>query len=168
MTISMYDASVREFRRMLGNLDHLLERAEADAKTRGYDPVALLDFRLYPDMYPLTRQVQIACDTAKYAVARLAGATAPSHADDERSLEALRARIATTLSFIESVPRTDVDGSEERTVNLPIRGGIQMPGLDYLLHHALPNFFFHASMTYAILRHNGVALGKRDFLAGRG
>jgi hypothetical protein len=135
---------------------------------RKLDPNALLHARLFPDMFPLTRQVQIGADFAKGAVARLAGAEVPSWADDETSFEALRARVVRTLDFIAGFPADAIDGSEDRDITLVRRGEtFHVQGQAYLLEQAVPNFYFHVTTAYAILRHNGVEVGKRDFLAAR-
>jgi hypothetical protein len=165
MNISMYQASVPRFVNMLGNLSRILDKAQAYATQKAFDGAVLADSRLYPDMLPLTSQVQIACDTAKGAVARLAGIDIPVHEDFERTLPELKARIAKTIAFIESVRPDEVDGSEEREI--VIRRGdeeLRFTGLQFLLGRALPNFYFHVTTAYAILRHNGVAIGKRDYL----
>jgi hypothetical protein len=165
MTISMYQASAPRFARMLRNLSALLAKAQAHAEAKKLDPAALTGFRLYPDMFPLTRQVQIACDQAKGAVARLAGVEAPKHEDTEQSLADLQARIARTLDYVESMKPAQIDGSETRDVTLKLRSGeLKFKGLDYLFNHAYPNFYFHVTTAYAILRHNGVELGKKDFV----
>jgi hypothetical protein len=167
MKLSMHQLSSVRFAAMLRSLSAILDKAEAHAAARKIEPAALTAFRLYPDMFPLTRQVQIACDTAKGAVARLAGVEVPKHEDTEQSFAELKARIARTLDFIESVPAAKVDGSEEREVVLKLRSGERrFAGADYLLAHAWPNFYFHLTTAYNILRHNGVELGKRDFLGG--
>lgn len=161
----MYQASVPCFARTLRNLTALLDKAEAHCAARKIDAGALTGFRLYPDMFPFTRQVQIACDTAKGAVARLAGADIPKHEDTEQTLAELKARIAKTLEFVESLPAERIDGSEEREIVLPLRSGERrFRGLQYLLGWAYPNFYFHVTTVYAILRHNGVEIGKQDFL----
>jgi hypothetical protein len=165
MKISMYQASAPRFAAMLRNLSTLLDKAQAHCEARKIDPLALTQFRLYPDMFTLARQVQIACDTAKGAVARLAGVEIPKHEDTEQTFPELKARIAKTLEFVESVPAAKVDGSEEREVALKLRGNdVKFSGLQYLLGFAYPNFYFHVTTAYAILRHNGVELGKRDFI----
>jgi len=167
MKISMYQASAPRFARMLRNLATLLDKAQAHAEAKKIEPSALTSYRLYPDMFPLTRQVQIACDQAKGAVARLAGVDIPKHDDTEQSFAELKARIDKTLKFIESVKPAQVDGSEEREVVLKLRAGeLKFSGLDYLFGFAYPNFFFHVTTAYNILRHNGVELGKRDFVGG--
>jgi hypothetical protein len=165
MSLSMYDASVPVYRQMLGSLSAVLEKAQAHAAMRGFDPAVLLQSRLYPDMFPLTRQVQIACDAAKNGVARISGVEAPKHEDGDQNLEQLQARIAEVLAFIESVPRERIDGQEERDVVVPLRTRtLQFKGRRFLLHWSLPNFFFHVATAYDILRHDGVELGKADFL----
>jgi hypothetical protein len=165
MHISMYQASAPRFAHMLRSLSALLDKAQAHCEAKKIDPLALTQFRLYPDMFPLTRQVQIACDTAKGAVARLAGADIPKHEDTEQTFADLKARIAKTVDFIESVPAAKVDGTEDKEVVLKMRAGdMKFTGLQYLLGFAYPNFYFHVTTAYNILRHNGVELGKRDFL----
>lgn len=167
MSISMHDASAGVFVKMLNNLSAILDKAAAHAKARGFDESVLLQSRLFPDMLPLTKQVQIACDAAKFGVSRLAGVEAPSFADDETTIEQLRARIAATVDFIQGVPADALAGTEDKEITIPLRGGAQalkMKGLDYLLHFAQPNLYFHVATAYGLLRHNGVDLGKRDFL----
>jgi uncharacterized protein len=167
MKLTMHQASSVRFAAMLRNLSVLLDKAQAYVDARKIDPLALTAFRLYPDMFPLSRQVQISCDTAKGAVARLAGVEIPKHEDTEKTLEELKSRIARTLEFIESVPAAKIDGSEEREVVLQMRTGERrFRGAEYLLGFAYPNFYFHVATAYNILRHNGVELGKRDFLGG--
>ena len=165
MTISMYQASAPRFANMLKNLSALLDKAQAHCEARKIDPAALTAFRLYPDMFPFTRQVQIACDTAKGAVARLAGVEIPKHEDTEQTFAELKARIAKTLDFVGSVKPAQIDGSEAKEVVLKMRAGdVKFNGMQYLLGHAWPNFYFHVTTAYAILRHNGVEVGKRDFI----
>jgi hypothetical protein len=165
MKLTMHQASAARFAAMLRALAAILDKAEAHAAARKIDPAALTGFRLYPDMFPLTRQVQIACDTAKGAVARLAGVEIPQHEDSEQSFADLKARIAKTLEFIGSVPAAKLEGADERELTVKQRGqDVKMSGLQYLLAVAQPNFYFHAATAYNILRHNGVELGKRDFL----
>ena len=161
----MYQASAARFANMLGNLSAILDKAQAHCEARKIDPLVLTGLRLYPDMFPLSRQVQIACDTAKGAVARLAGADIPRHDDTERTFDELKARIAKTVDFVQSVKRERIDGAEEKEIVLQMRSGERRyTGLQYLLGHALPNFYFHVTTAYNILRHNGVDLGKRDYL----
>ncbi len=165
MRISMYAASVPVFAKMLGNLSAILDKAAAYAEQKKIDPAVLLAARLYPDMYALTKQVQIACDFAKGAVARLAGEEPPKYEDDETTIAELKARIARTIDYIRGFTPERLDGSETREVELQIRGeSVRYPGLTYLLHVATPNFYFHVTAAYGILRHNGVELGKRDFV----
>jgi hypothetical protein len=161
----MYQASAPRFVNMLNNLSALLDKAQAHAESKKLDPAALTGFRLFPDMFPLARQVQIACDTAKGAVARLAGLDIPKHEDTEQTLAELKARIAKTVEFIESVKPAQVDGSEAKEIVMQMRSGeVRFEGLQYLMAFAYPNFYFHLTTVYAILRHNGVDVGKRDFL----
>jgi uncharacterized protein len=161
----MYQASAPRFVNMLNNLSALLDKAQAHCEAKKIYPAALTAFRLYPDMFPLSRQVQIACDAAKGAVARLAGVDIPKHDDTEQTFAELKTRIAKTVAFIESVPAARIDGSEERAVTLKLRGqDTTFKGAPYLLGFAWPNFYFHVTTAYNILRHNGVEVGKRDFL----
>ncbi|MCY1526281.1 hypothetical protein D9M68_612900 [compost metagenome] len=167
MSLTMYEASIPVLARMLDNLSNILKKAEANAQARGIEPNVFIESRLAPDMYPLVRQVQIASDMAKGCAARLAGVEVPSWADTETSFEELQARIAKTQEFIKGVDVAQLEGSESRTVVLKMRSGeISFSGRDYLLHFALPNFYFHVTAAYAILRHNGVDVGKMDFLGG--
>jgi uncharacterized protein len=166
MSLSMYDASVPVFRQMLGSLDALLQKAQAHAAERKIGEDAFLQARLFPDMFPLTRQVQIACDFAKGVCARLAGAEVPAHEDAETTFDELRARIASTLAVIEGLDAAAFEGSEQREILL--RPGTpkerRLDGRSYLLAYGLPQFFFHVTTVYALLRHNGVEVGKRDFM----
>ena len=165
MTLSMYAASVPVFRRALTQLGAVLKKGEAFAAARQIDPAVLTSARLAPDMFPLTRQVQIASDQVKGGTARLAGVDVPSWADDETTFEQLQARIARTLAFIAEFKPAQIDGSEARPITLPARSGsLNFTGQDYLLGFVLPNVFFHCTTAYLILRHNGVEVGKRDFL----
>jgi len=165
MQISMYAASVPVFAKMLGNLSAILDKAAAYAEQKKIDPAVLLDARLYPDMFPLTKQVRIACDFAKGAVARLAGEEPPKYEDTETTIADLKARIARTIDYIQGFRAERFEGAETREVELKIRGEtMKYPGLTYLLHVATPNFYFHVTTAYGILRHNGVELGKRDFI----
>jgi len=167
MKISMYQASAPRFAHMLRNLSALLDRAQAHAEARKIEPSALTAYRLYPDMFPLTRQVQIACDQAKGCIARLAGVEIPKHEDTEQSFAELKGRIEKTLKFIESVKPAQLDGTEEREIALKLRAGeMRLSGLQYLLGFVYPNFYFHVTTAYNILRHNGVEIGKKDFVGG--
>ena len=165
MSISMYSASVPIFVRTLTNLLTWLDKAEAHAAAKKYDTSVLIAARLAPDMLPFTRQIQIASDTVKFCVARLAGVEGPKFEDTEASFDELRARVRKTVDYLQSVPAAQIDGSEDRDVALPRRDGtLMLKGEAYLKHYVLPNFFFHMTTAYALLRHNGVELGKRDFL----
>jgi len=168
MPLSMYQASIPVFLHMLDNLAAILDKAQQHAHDHKIEPQVLLNARLAPDMYPLLRQVQIVSDGVKGCAARLAGIAVPSFADTESSFAELQARISKTAEFLRSVAPEQFDGSEERAISLSFLGlELKFSGQDYLLNFVLPNFYFHLSMAYAILRHNGVPLGKMDFL-GRG
>jgi len=167
MSLSIHDTTVTTFKAMLGSLDRILSKAEAHAEARQFDPANLLSARLFPDMLDFTRQVQIACDLAKSGAARLAGIDPPKHEDTETTFAELHARIAKVIAFIASVDRTAVDASGERSIVVPLRDStMEFKGSDYVNQWVLPNFYFHYSHAYALLRHNGVELGKRDFLGG--
>jgi len=166
MHITVHDTLLRTTRRLFATLVTALDRAEAHAKQKNFDVAVLLNARLAPDMFPFTRQIQIATDNAKGAAARLAGIDMPKYEDNETTIEELRARIVKTLSFVESIEAAKYAGCEDRDVALPRRDGtLNLKGLDYFLGIALPNLYFHVTTAYAILRHNGVDLGKKDFLA---
>ena len=166
--ISMHAASVPVFAKMLGNMLNWLEAAKAHAEAKKFSPDVYLTMRLAPDMLPFTKQIQIASDAAKGAVARLAGQENPSYEDNEASLDELVARIKKTRDFVLSVPAEAFNGSEDREISIPRRSGdpLKFDGLNYLRHFAQPNFYFHATTTYALLRHAGVPLGKNDYLGG--
>ena len=165
MTITMHSASAPIFTRMLGNLLTWLDKAEAYAAAKKFDPAVLLTARLAPDMLPFKTQVQIACDTAKFAVARIAGIEAPKFEDNETTVAELRERIRKTIDFVASVPAEKLVGSEERDVVVPRRDGpVTYKAEAYLKTNVLPNFFFHITTAYALLRHNGVDVGKGDYL----
>ena len=165
MAISMYQASVPVFLKTLANLAAILEKGAAFAASRKIEPSVLLGYRLAPDMLNLARQVQIASDHAKRASARLAGVEPPVYEDNEASFAELKARIDKTVAFINTLKPGQIDGSEAREVTLKIGGSSQtLAGQTYLLHNALPNFFFHVTTAYAILRHCGVEIGKKDFI----
>ena len=168
MAISMSSASLPVFRSMLGNLSHLLEKGQAYAQARKFDPQVLVTYRLAPDMLPFSRQIQIACDAAKNGVARISGVEAPKFEDNEATFDELRARIAKTLSWLDTVPAAKLDGTEDKEITFPVgrESTRTMKGEAYLKHWVLPNLFFHVTTAYAILRHNGVDLGKADYLAG--
>ena len=165
MPITMYSASVPIFVRMLENCGHWLEKADAHAQAKKFDSVVYLGTRLAPDMLPFKNQIQIACDGAKFAIARLAEVEAPKFDDTEATLAELRERLRATSAFITSVPAAKIEGTEDKDVTIPRRAGpLTLKGEAYLKHFALPNFFFHMTTTYALLRHSGVELGKTDFL----
>jgi hypothetical protein len=168
MAISMSSASLPVFRTMLGNLSHLLEKGQAYAQTRKFDPQVLVTYRLAPDMLPFSRQIQIACDAAKNGVARISGVEAPKFEDNEATFDELRARIAKTLAWLDTVPAAKLDGTEDKEITFPVgrESTRTMKAEAYLKHWVLPNLFFHVTTAYAILRHNGVDLGKADYLAG--
>lgn len=160
----MYDETFRQMKKMLGQLDHWLETAGTHAKAKSFDPNLFLGFRLAPDQFAFARQVQIACDSVKLAAARLSGKEAPVHADTEQTLDELRARVQSVIGYLDGFSAKDFEGAATATITQPRWEGKTMTGADYFLEHAVPNFFFHATTAYAILRHNGVPLGKRDYL----
>jgi hypothetical protein len=165
MKNSMYQTSVPTFTRVLNNLAAILEKAAAHAQARKIDPAALLNARLFPDMFPLTRQIQLASDSASSGVARLAGVEVPASENTESSFSELVARIRGTIAQLEAIKPEQLDGTEDKTVSWQTRSSTRnMQGLPYLLNHVLPNVFFHATTAYNILRHNGVELGKMDYL----
>jgi hypothetical protein len=161
----MYQASVPVFIRMLTNLSAILDKAVAQAEAKKIDPSVLIKARLAPDMLPFTFQIQTATDHAKGCTARLAGIEPPSFADTETTFPELKARIAKTIEFLKSVKPEQLDGTEERDITLKLRRGeFHFKGQAYLLSFALPNFFFHVTTAYALLRHNGIEIGKQDYL----
>ncbi|HVK94259.1 MAG TPA: DUF1993 domain-containing protein [Noviherbaspirillum sp.] len=166
MTISMYAASVPVFKQMLNSLSDVLSKAETHVAEKKIDPNALLQARLYPDMFPLIRQIQIASDFAKGVTARLAGVDVPAYEDNEQGFADLKARIAKTLAFIDSIQPEQIDGSEQREI--VTQAGTpkekRFTGQSYLINYGLPHFFFHVTTAYALLRHNGVEVGKRDYI----
>jgi len=165
MSMSMYSVSVPVFRQILGSLATILEKAEAHVDAKKIEPDALLRARLFPDMFPLLRQVQLATDFAKGAAARLAGVDVPRYDDVEQDFAGLQARLEKTLAFLDSVSREAIDAGAEREVVIGSGASERhFQGQAYLLHYALPNFYFHAATAYDILRHNGLEVGKRDFI----
>ncbi len=165
MTISMYQASVPRLAKILANLSGILDKAQAHIAARRIDDSVLMDYRLCADMFPFSKQVQIACDKARSAVARLAAMDVPFYKDDEKTLAELKLRISRTIAFIESVPPERIDGTEEKEIVLPVAGKeTRYKGMQLLLGHSMPNVYFHAATAYNILRQNGVQIGKRDFL----
>jgi hypothetical protein len=160
----MYHEAFAQMKKQLGQLDRWLDAAVAHAKARSFDPNLFVGFRLAPDQFPFVRQVQAACDTAKLAASRLTGKDAQSQADTEQTIDELKARIAAVIGYLDGMTAKDFEGAATRTISTPRWEGKVMTGADYFLEHAQPNFFFHLSHAYAILRHNGVPLGKRDYL----
>ena len=167
MKISVHALSVDIFTHVLGSLSAILEKGTALAATKKFDSSVLVTSRLAPDMLPLARQVQIACDTAKNGAARLGGLEAPRFEDNEKTIEELRTRIARTIDYLKTIPVSAFEGAEERDIKVPAgERTLEFKGLAYLQRWALPNLFFHATTAYNILRHNGVEIGKRDYLGG--
>jgi len=165
MKISVHALSVDVFTSTLTNLAAILEKGAAHAAAKKFDSAVLVGSRLAPDMLPLSRQVQIACDLAKNSVARLAGLTPPRHEDNEKTIEELRGRIAKTVDYLQSVPAAAFEAAEDRDIQVPAgERTFEFKGLAFLQRWAIPNVFFHVTTAYAILRHNGVDIGKRDFL----
>jgi uncharacterized protein len=165
MPISMYQASVPHFVHMLGNLSSILDKTSAHAEAKNIDQAVFINARLAPDMYPLSRQIQIAADMAKACAARLAGIEVPRYEDNETTLADFKARIAKTIVFLQSISADQIDGSEERTVTIKMFDKeVVYSGQHYLLEIIIPHFYFHVTTAYAILRHHGVDLGKRDYI----
>jgi uncharacterized protein len=160
----MYFETIGQMKKTLAQLEKWLEAGQAHAAAKSFDPNILLGVRLSPDQFALSRQVQTACDTAKLAAARLSGKEAPKHPDTEQSLDELRARVKSVLAYLDGFTAADFEGAATRHVTQPRWEGQYMLGADYFLEHALPNFYFHATHVYALLRHNGVNVGKKDFL----
>jgi hypothetical protein len=163
-TFSYAYAAVQEQKKLLGNLDAWIEKAIAFAKAKPFDPAVLLSARLAPDQFSLLRQVQSTCDHAKFVSHRLAGKAPPKHPDTETTFEELRARIATVRGLLDGFTTADFEGADARVIDLPFFEGKVLSGAEYLLEFAQPNFYFHLTTAYAILRHNGVALGKMDYI----
>ena len=160
----MYDQTFRQMKKQLGQLDRWLEMAATYAKEKSFDANLYIGFRLAPDQFAFARQVQITCDTAKLAASRLSGKEAPVQADTEQTLDELRARIQSVITYLDGFSAKDFENAATVTVTQPRWEGKTMSGADYFVEHAVPNFFFHLTTAYAILRHNGVPVGKRDFL----
>ncbi len=168
MSISMYKITVPVFISMLTNLAAILKKADHDAEIKKIDPLAFLNARLAPDMFTFTRQVQIATDVAKGCAARLANIEIPSYPDIETTFDQLHERLEKTINFLKTVNPSQVDGSEERSISLKIGGqDLHFTGQEFALHFSLPNFYFHISMAYAILRHNSLDIGKKDYLGSK-
>jgi hypothetical protein len=167
MKISMYAMSHDVFRKSLLQLLHVMEKGVANAKTRNFDSSVLASSRLAPDMLPFAKQIQLTSDFAKNSMARLAGVDPPKFEDNETTMDELLARVKKTIDYIDSLPAASLDGSETRDIKIPLRDRtVEFKGLAFLQHWALPNFFFHHVTAYNLLRHNGVDVGKRDFLGG--
>ena len=165
MSLSMYEASIPAFVQMLNSLSAILDKAKEHATSCKIDPEVLLNYRLAPDMFPFVRQLQIAADLAKGAAARLAGVEVPKHDDTEKTFADLKARLAKTLTFVQSFKPSDINGSEDRDIRLTLgEHTMSFKGQPYLVHFVMPNFYFHCATAYDILRHCGVELGKRDFI----
>jgi len=162
--MNLYDATVPVFTKLLSGVDKWLDKAAASADARKFDVELLASARLAPNQYSLTRQLQAACDQVKFTCAKLTGTEPPSHPDTEKTIAELRARIATVVAYMATFKREDFVGAEERACGHAWMGGKTMRGGDYLDHFALPNFYFHLATAYAILRHNGVELGKQDYI----
>jgi len=162
--MNLYAASIVQMKKMLVNLDKWLDVAVEHGKKKSVEPSVLLQLRLIPDQYPLLRQVQAACDAAKFAAARLADKDPPAHPDTEQTIDELKARIQKVVAYLDGFGAKDFDGAETREVKLPWLEGKHLSGQDYLVEMAQPNFYFHVTTAYAILRKNGVELGKRDFI----
>lgn len=160
----LYDLTVPQFTKTLHNLNGFLDKAAAYADAKKFDVEVLLNTRLAPDQFAFVRQIQIVCDTAKFGVARLTGKEAPSHPDTEKTLPEIRARIASVVAWLETVKREDFAGAEERRISQPRWEGKSLSGQEFVIHHVIPNFYFHVTTSYAILRANGVDVGKRDYL----
>jgi hypothetical protein len=165
MKISMYQASVPVFVHVLNNLAAILEKGAAHAEAKKIDPAVLVSGRLFPDMFPLVRQVQIASDSAKGGAARLAGVEPPPYEDNEKTFAELIARVKKTVAYLQTLTAEQIDGSEDKTITWQTRSSTKsMQGLPYLHSHVMPNLYFHVTTAYNILRHNGVEVGKKDFL----
>jgi hypothetical protein len=165
MKLSMYQASVPPITRALNNLAAILEKGAAHAETKKIDPAVLINSRLFPDMFPLAKQVQIASDIAKGGAARLAGAEPPAFEDNETTFAELAERLRKTVAYLETLKPEQIDGSEDKTVSWQTRSATKsMQGMPYLMNHVLPNVHFHVTTAYNILRHNGIEIGKQDFL----
>lgn len=160
----MYYETFRQMKKQLGQIDKWLDAAVAAATEKSFDPNLFVGFRLSPDQFAFARQIQITCDTAKLGAARLAGKQPPSNPDTEQTIDELRARVKSTIEYLDTFTEKDFENAAKATITQPRWEGKTMTGADYFLEHVLPNFYFHLTTTYAILRHNGVAVGKRDFL----
>ncbi len=160
----LFEMTVPQFTKTLHNLNQMLGKAATYSETKKFEMDVLLNARLAPDQFSLIRQVQIACDTAKLCAARLTGKEAPTHSDTEKTLPEVKARIESTVQYLNTLSAKDFTGSETKQITQPRWEGKYLTGHDYVLHHAVPNFYFHITTAYAILRHNGVDIGKKDYL----
>lgn len=160
----LFQSTVPQFTKILHNLSQILEKADNHAKAKKFDMEVLLNDRLAPDMFTLMRQIQISCDTAKLCASRLTGKDAPSHDDKEKTYEEIRKRITETIDYLNTFSEKDFEGSESKHISQPRWEGKYLTGKEYVLHHAIPNIYFHVSIAYAIIRHNGVDIGKKDYL----
>jgi hypothetical protein len=160
----LFDMTVPQFTKTLHNLSLILDKADAYATEKKFESDVLMNSRLAPDMLNFVRQIQIACDTAKFCASRLTGKEAPSHDDSEKTLADCKKRIQSTMSYLETVSAKDFEGTDTKHITTPRWEGKYLNGKEYVLHHAVPNFYFHVTTAYAILRHNGVNIGKKDYL----
>lgn len=160
----LFDVTVPQFIRTLNNLNAILDKAETYAKTKNFDTTVLLNDRLAPDMFPMLKQIQIACDTAKLCASRLSGKEAPMNDDSEKTLADIKTRIQNTVKYLETFNASDFNGAETKHISQPRWEGKYLTGKEYVIHHAVPNIYFHVTTAYAILRHNGVDIGKKDYL----
>ena len=162
--MNLYDLCIPQFKKALGSLDRWIEHSVANADRRKFDPNLLVNARLAPDMFPFARQIGSACDTAKFTPARLTGKDAPKHADNEQTLAELTARIKSVVAYLDGYRAQDLEGLDTKVIAPPSLRGKSIVARDYVIEMQIPNFYFHVCMAYAILRHNGVELGKTDFL----
>ncbi len=160
----MYELTFQQFKKMLLNFSAILDKSVQYADSKKVDPTVLLQSRLAPDQFPLTRQIQIFCDTAKLGASRLTGKEAPTHADDEKTVNELKARIQSTISYLDTIKAADFADSATRKVSQPRWEGKYLTGEEFFHQHVLPNFYFHMTTAYSILRHNGLDVGKKDYL----
>jgi hypothetical protein len=162
----MYFETIQQMKKMLGQLDKWLDAAATFAQKKSFDPNVFVGLRLAPDQFPLARQVQSSCDTAKIGAGRLTGKTPPVHPDTEQTIDELHARVRSVIAYLDTFTAKDFEGAATRVISNPRWEGKVMTGADYFMEHVVPNFFFHVTHTYAIIRHNGVDVGKRDYLGG--
>lgn len=160
----LYELTVPQIGKMLKNLSNILDKAALYAQTKKFDVEVLLNWRLFPDQFNLIKQVQIACDTAKFGVSRLTGKEAPLHDDQEKTLDELKTRIQSVIAYLGTFSEKEFQGAEERKVSQPRWEGKYLTGKEFAIQHAIPNLYFHITTAYAILRHNGVEIGKKDYL----